>query len=384
MPAVRRQQSGSEGQQMSILKTWKIRRFRGRGGRSDGAGRSSGAWFVAAFAALTALLVSVSPQLSAADGNVVNIYSYRQEVLIRPLLDRLSEGTGIEVRLVSGKADVLLQRLKSEGRNSPADLLLTADAGRLHRALEAGVLQAVHSETLDSLIPAQYREPNGYWYALSLRARPIIYALDRVGAHEVSDYQGLADEKWRGRICVRSSNSIYNQSHIASLIAHHGVEAAQGWAKSVVANFARKPAGGDRDQIRAVASGECDIALANTYYLARLANSKNERDQAAAAAVAIAWPNQGGTGTHVNVSGAAVTASSRNLANAIKLIEFLAGDEAQEIYAESVFEYPIRESLAVAPLVASWGKFKADDLDLSLLGKYNAEAVRIADRVGWQ
>lgn len=362
----------------------KFKRFRGRGERSDGAGRPSGAWFAAAFAALAALLVCTSPPLSAADRNVVNIYSYRQEVLIRPLLDRFTEVTGIVVRLVSGKADVLLQRLKSEGRNSPADLLLTADAGRLHRALEAGVLQAVHSELLDGLIPPQYREPNGYWYALSLRARPIIYALDRVAAHELSDYQGLADEKWRGRICVRSSNSIYNQSHIASLIAHHGVEAAQGWAKSVVANFARKPAGGDRDQIRAVASGECDIALANTYYLARLANSKNERDQAAAAAVAIAWPNQDGTGTHVNVSGAAVTASAKNLANAMKLIEFLAGDEAQEIYAESVFEYPIRESLAVAPLVASWGKFKADDLDLSLLGKHNAEAVRIADRVGWQ
>jgi iron(III) transport system substrate-binding protein len=337
----------------------------------------------AGIAALIALLVSLSPALQAADQKFVNIYSYRQEVLIRPLLDRFTELSGIEVRLVSGKGDVLLERLKSEGRNSPADVLLTADAGRLHRALEADVLQPVHSEILETLIPAQYREPNGYWYALSLRARPIIYAVDRVGPQELNDYEGLTDEKWRGRICVRSSNSIYNQSHIASMIAHHGVAEAENWAEALVSNFARKPAGGDRDQIRAVASGECDIALANTYYLAQLASSENERDNAAAAAVAIVWPNQDGTGTHVNVSGAAVTASAKNLTNAVKLIEFLVGDEAQELYAKSVYEYPIRDGLSAAPLVASWGKFKADDLDLSLLGKYNAEAVRVADRVGW-
>jgi len=334
--------------------------------------------------AVVALLTSIGPPPQAAGENTVNIYSYRQEVLIRPLLDRFTEVTGIEVKLVSGKADVLLQRLKSEGRNSPADLLLSADAGRLHRALEADVLQPVHSELLDSLIPARYREPNGYWYALSLRARPMIYAKDRVDPTELKNYEDLADEKWRGRICVRSSNSIYNQSHIASMIAHHGIAAAEGWARSVVLNFARKPAGGDRDQIRAVASGECDIALANTYYLARLASSDNEKDRAAAAAVAIVWPNQDGLGTHVNVSGAAVTASAKNLANAVHLIEFLAGDEAQEIYAKSVFEYPIRDGLATARLVASWGEFKADGLNLSQLGKHNSEAVRIADRVGWQ
>ena len=352
--------------------------------RSLKAANVPGAWFSAAFAAVITLVICTGPAPRAADQNVVNIYSYRQEILVRPLLDRFTEVTGIEVRLVSGKADVLLQRLKSEGRNSPADVLLTADAGRLHRALEAGVLQPVHSERLDKLIPARYREPNGYWYALSIRARPIIYAIDRVDPNELKDYEGLSDEIWRGRICVRSSNSIYNQSHIASRIAHHGIAATEAWAKSLVANFARKPAGGDRDQIRAVASGECDVALANTYYLARLASSENERDRAAAAAVGIIWPDQDGAGTHINVSGAAVTASAKNLANAIKLIEFLAGDEAQEFYAGSVYEYPIRDSLTVAPLVASWGKFKADDLELALLGKYNAEAVRIADRVGWQ
>ncbi|MDA0231186.1 MAG: extracellular solute-binding protein [Proteobacteria bacterium] len=303
--------------------------------------------------------------------------------MIRPLLDRFTEATGIEVRLVSGKEDVLLERLKSEGQNSPADVLLTADAGRLYRALEADVLQSVHSDILDTLIPAQYREPNGYWYALSLRARPIIYAIGRVDPQELKDYEGLTNEKWRDRICVRSSSSIYNQSHIASMIAHHGIAAAESWAEALVSNFARKPGGGDRDQIRAVASGECDIALANTYYLAQLASSENAEDQAVAAAVAIIWPNQDGVGTHVNVSGAAVTASAKNLTNAVKLIEFLVGDEAQELYAKSVYEYPIRDGLAAAPLVASWGAFKADDLDLSLLGKYNAEAVRIADRVGW-
>jgi len=335
------------------------------------------------FLALAALFVLTALPVRAGDRNVVNIYSYRQEILVRPLLNRFTELTGIDVRLVSGKADVLLQRLKSEGRNSPADILLTADAGRLYRAQQAGVLQAVRSDVLDQLVPAQYREPSGYWYGVSLRARPIIYAIDRVKPDELADYEGLGDEKWRGRLCVRSSNSIYNQSHIAAFIAHHGVGAAERWAAGLVANFARKPAGGDRDQIRAVASGECDIALANTYYLARLASSNNAKDRAAAAAVAIVWPNQKGVGTHVNVSGAAVTASAKNRDNAIKLIEFLVSAEAQEIYARTVYEYPIRDGLAVAPLVAAWGKFKADDLDLSLLGKHNAEAVRIADRVGW-
>jgi len=339
------------------------------------------------FIAIATMLGSIiwgGAPAQAEDEESVVIYSYRQEILVRPLLDRFTEVTGIEVRLVSGKADVLLQRLKSEGRNSPADVLLTADAGRLHRALEAGLLQAVSSERLEQLIPPNYRDPNGFWFALSLRARPIIYAVDRVKPDELKDYAGLTDEKWRGRICVRSSNSIYNQSHIASQIAHHGAAAAERWAGALVANFARKPAGGDRDQIRAVASGECDVALANTYYLARLASSENEDDRAVAASVRIVWPDQDDIGTHVNVSGAAATASAKNLVNAVRLIEFLAGDEAQEFYAQSVYEYPVRTGVPLAPLVASWGDFKADGLDLSLLGKFNAEAVRIADRVGWQ
>ena len=341
-------------------------------------------FFLISIAVLAILSSPISLPVLAADGKVLNIYSYRQEILVRPLLDRFTELTGIEVRLVSGKADVLLQRLKSEGRNSPADILLTADAGRLFRAQEAGVLQAVHSGLLDRLVPIQYRDPDGFWYGLSLRARPIVYALDRVQSDELETYEDLSDKKWRGRLCVRSSNSIYNQSHIASFIAHHGVAKAEQWAAGVVANFARKPAGGDRDQIRAITSGECDIALVNTYYLARLASSDNDKDRAVAAAVAIVWPNQGGVGTHVNVSGAGVTSSAKNLDNAVKLIEFLASDEAQEIYVSSVYEYPIRDGISVAPLVAAWGTFKADDLDLSLLGKHNAEAVRIADRVAWQ
>ena len=368
---------------MNSLIVWSFRHLFCRDKQFEVGSMLSCPLIAAGIVALISLLVCIGTPVQAADQKFVNIYSYRQEVLIAPLLDKFTEVSGIQVRLVSGKADVLLERLKSEGRNSPADVLLTADAGRLHRALEHGVLQPVHSSILDTLIPAQYREPNGYWYALSLRARPIIYAVDRVDPQELNDYEGLTDKKWRGRICVRSSNSIYNQSHIASMIAHHGVAAAENWAEALVSNFARKPAGGDRDQIRAVASGECDIALANTYYLAQLASSENERDQAVAAAVAIIWPNQNGTGTHVNVSGAAVTANAKNLTNAVQLIEFLVGDEAQELYAKSVYEYPIRHGLSAAPLGASWGKFKADDLDLSLLGKYNAEAVRVADRVGW-
>ncbi|MFQ5984460.1 MAG: Fe(3+) ABC transporter substrate-binding protein [Alphaproteobacteria bacterium] len=319
-----------------------------------------------------------------AQAAAVNVYSARQEVLIRPLFDRFTAETGIEVNVVSGNADMLLQRLRREGANSPADVLLTVDAGRLVRAKEAGVLQPVESRLLDSSIPARYRDPQGTWYGLSVRARPIVYAKDRVKATELSTYEALADPTWKGRICVRSSNNIYNQSMLSAMIEHLGVERTEAWAKALVANFARTPQGGDRDQIRAVAAGECEIAIANTYYLARLTRSDNPKDRDVAARVAIFWPNQSGRGVHVNISGAAVTKSARNRENAIKLLEFLVSREAQRIYAEVVNEYPVKPGVPTSDVVASWGEFKADDLNLVVLGENNAEAVRIADRVGWK
>lgn len=334
--------------------------------------------FVAGACALTGF------QVATASAEEVNVYSYRKEVLIRPLLDRFTAKTGIDVNLVNGKADVLLERLKSEGMNSPADILLTADVGRLIRAEKAGVMQPVSSDELSKLIPAQYRDPNGNWFGLSLRSRVIFAAKGIVKEGEINTYEDLADPKWKGRICIRSSSNIYNQSLLGSLIAHNGAEKAQSWADAVVANMARKPQGGDRDQIKAVAAGQCDIAVGNTYYLGKMLAGKDEKQKAAAEKVYVIWPNQDGRGSHVNISGAGVTKSAKNKENAIKLIEFLASDEAQKVYTEEVFEYPVRDGIDVSATVASWGKFKADEIKLAEFAKHQAEAVRIFDKAGWR
>jgi len=336
---------------------------------------------LAAAIAAGVTLAAVVPNAQAA--GEVNIYSYRQEVLIRPLLARFSQATGIKVNVVFAKKG-MIARLKAEGANSPADIILTVDAGRLIRAKQAGVLQPITSKVLAAAVPAQYRDPEGYWFGVTVRGRPIIYAADRVKPSELSTYEGLANAKWKGRICIRSSGNIYNQSMLASMIAHNGVAKTERWAKGFVANFARKPKGGDRDQIRAVAAGVCDIAIANTYYLAGMTGAKRTTDRDAARKVRIFWPNQAGRGTHVNISGAAVTKSSKNRANAIKLLEFLVGDEAQRIYAQKVLEYPVKPGIAVAQVLEGWGKFKADRLKLAELAKHNADAVKVADRAGWR
>lgn len=322
--------------------------------------------------------------IQIASAEEVNVYSYRKEVLVRPLLDKFTEETGIEVNLVNGKADVLLERLKSEGMNSPADILLTADVGRLVRAQNAGVLQSVSSDTLNKLIPAKYRDPDGTWFGLSLRSRVIYTGKGRVKAGEIKTYEDLADPKWKGRICIRSSGNVYNQSLLGSLIVHDGAEKAAEWAKAVVSNMARKPQGGDRDQIKAVASGECDIAVGNTYYYGGMLADTKDSERVAASKVNLVWPNQEGRGAHVNISGAGVTKSAKHKENAIKLIEFLASDEAQHIYTDKVFEFPLRDGIQLSKIVASMGEFKADDLPLAEFAARQAEAVRIFDRAGWR
>lgn len=317
-------------------------------------------------------------------GGEVNIYSARKEDLIKPLLDDFSKQSGIAVNLVTGKEEALLQRLQSEGANTPADVLLTSDAGRLSAAQKAGVLQAVKSETLTAHIPASYRDPEGYWYGLSVRARPIIYAKDRVKPGDLSTYEALADPKWKGKVCMRSSDSVYNQSLVAGMIAHDGEAKTEAWAKGLVANFARPPKGGDRDQIKAIAAGECDVTLANTYYLGGMVDSQDEADKQAAAQVAVFWPDAKTTGVHVNVSGAGVTAHARNRDNAVKLLEFLAGDSAQRWYAETNNEYPVNPAIPPSATLKSWGEFKADTLNVAKLGELNAAAVRVMDRAGWK
>jgi iron(III) transport system substrate-binding protein len=334
---------------------------------------------LSAFCLLSAL--AMPPALASGE---VNIYSARKEDLIKPLLDDFSQQTGITVNLVTGKEEALLQRLQSEGANTPADVLLTVDAGRLATAREAGVLQAVQSGTLTARIPATYRDPEGYWYGLSVRARPILYARDRVKPEELSTYEKLADPQWKGRICVRSSDSVYNQSLVAGLISHHGEAKTEAWAKGLVANFARPPKGGDRDQIKAVAAGECDLTLANTYYLGGMVNSSDESERQAAAKVAVFWPNQQTTGVHVNVSGAGVTAHARNRDQAVQLLEFLASDAAQRWYADANNEYPVNPEIPPSATLAAWGEFKADTLNVAKLGELNAAAIRLMDRAGWK
>ena len=335
-------------------------------------------------AAITFTLCSTLLCPLALGASEVNIYSARQEALIKPLLDEFTAETGIAVNLVTGKGDALLTRLQSEGRNSPADVLLTTDAGRLYRAQEAGVLQAISSDYLERTIPEHLRSSDNYWYGLSVRARFIVYARGRVKESELSSYEDLAGDQWRHRVCIRSSSNIYNQSLVAGMIASEGEDKTATWLPGFVKNFARPPQGGDRDQIKAVAAGQCDVAVVNSYYLGAMVNSADGAEREAAAKVAVFWPNQDGRGTHINVSGAGVTASAPHLAEAQKLIEFLARDESQSWYAETNMEYPVRPEVEASALLKSWGEFKADQLDVTELGKLNARAVMAMDRARWK
>ncbi|WP_375164702.1 Fe(3+) ABC transporter substrate-binding protein [Temperatibacter marinus] len=314
----------------------------------------------------------------------VNIYSARKEQLIKPLLETFQKKTGIKVNLVSGSADALLKRLQQEGRNSPADILITTDAGRLHRAKEAGVTQTLVSKKVEMAIPAQYRDIDMQWVGLSLRARPIMYVKGKVNPSELSTYEDLANPKWKGKICIRSSSNIYNQSLVASILATNGMDKTVEWAEGMVSNFAKPPRGGDRDQIKAAAAGQCDIAVANTYYLAGMLRSSDATQVAAAQKVAVFWPNQMNRGTHVNVSGIAVTKASKNKDNAVKLIEFLSSKEAQIFYGDVNGEFSVRKDVEPSDLLKSWGSFKADSINLSKLGEGNRNAVIALDKAGWK
>lgn len=331
---------------------------------------------------LALLIASLSAPVLA-EGEV-NVYSARKEALIKPLLDKFTEATQIKVNLVTGKAGALQKKLELEGDNTPADLLITTDAGNLHRAKQASLLQTVESEVLNKDIPENLRDTDKQWYGMTYRARPIFYVKDKVKPEELSTYEALADEQWKGRVCIRSSSNVYNQSLVASMIAADGMEKTQQWTDGFVKNFARPPKGGDRDQIKAAAAGQCDIAIANSYYFAAMVNGKDEEQKAAAAKMSIFWPNQDDRGTHINVSGAAVTKAAKNKDNAIKLMEFMTSDESQTWYAEANGEYPVKAGIAASELLQSWGEFKADALNLSELGNNNADAVKVMDKAGWK
>ncbi|GHA04054.1 iron deficiency-induced protein A [Arenicella chitinivorans] len=329
--------------------------------------------------ALAGLLVSCSSPTPE-----VNLYSARKEALIKPLLDAFTQETGIKVNIISASADALLERIKSEGINSPADVLLTTDAGRLHRAKQASLFAPIDSAILHNNIPANYRDGDNTWFGLSLRARPIMVTA-KAPESTLTSYEDLVAPELAGQICIRSSGNIYNQSLVASMLAHASASDVEAWAKGLVANMAREPQGGDRDQIRAAAAGQCSVVVANTYYLANmLADSATDDDRTAGEAISVIWPNQQDRGTHVNVSGAGLIKSAPNSDNGIKLIEYLSSDKAQHLYANVNFEYPVKPGVDIHPILAKWGKFKADALPLEKLGENNAEAVKLMDRAGWK
>ena len=333
------------------------------------------------FIPLLVLLILAAPAVPAQE---VNVYSGRKEALIKPLFDEYTNETGIRVNLVTGEADALIKRLELEGEKSPADLLLTVDAGRLYRAKEQGLLQAITSAQLNEAVPENYRDPEGYWYGLSVRARVIVYSRANIEPAQLSTYEALADPVWKKQLCVRSSSNIYNQSLVASMLAHHGEEDTEKWIRGLVGNFARDPKGGDRDQVKAVAAGQCNLALVNTYYLAGMLSSGIDNETATANKVSLFWPNQDGRGAHVNVSGAGVTRSARNKTAAVQLLEYLVNVPAQEWYGKTNREFPVRDGVAGDSILQSWGEFKADNLNLAILGEKNQAAVRAMDRAGWK
>ena len=322
--------------------------------------------------------------IAFAEASEVNVYAARKEALIKPLFERFTEKTGVKVNLLTGKADALIKRLELEGDQSVADMLLTVDAGRLYRAKEKGLLQAITSERLDQAIAKNYRDPEGYWYGISLRARVIVYSRANIKPAMLSTYEDLADPRWEKQICVRSSANIYNQSLVSAMIAHHGEAKTGRWVSALVNNFARAPKGGDRDQIKAVSVGQCNLALVNTYYLAGMLASNIKSEAAAASKVALFWPNNNQRGVHVNISGAGISRVAKNRAAAIALLEYLVSEPAQRWYAEINHEFPVLANVPGSDTLQSWGVLKADDLSLEMLGKHNQTAVKIMDKAGWK
>jgi iron(III) transport system substrate-binding protein len=315
---------------------------------------------------------------------VVNVYNSRHYGTDQQLWDGFADATGIEVNVVDGKHEELIQRMQSEGANSPADVFVTVDAGRLAQAMDLGLLQPVRSAALERSVPANLRDPEGLWYGLAMRARVLVYAPDRVDRASLSTYEALAEPRFKDKILVRSSTNVYNLSLVGSILAADGPEATEQWCEGLVANMARPPEGGDVDQLKAVAAGVGNVAISNTYYLARLKASAKPADKEIADKLAVFFPNQGDRGTHVNVSGAGVLKTAPHHDNAVKLIEYMSSPEAQRYFADVSLEYPANSEVKPHPVLAEWGEFKHDQLNPALYAKNSAEAAMITDRCGWK
>ena len=333
-------------------------------------------------AAISTLIAVYGAQ---AQDKVINLYSARHYSTDEALYNNFTRTTGIKVNRLEGGEDQLLQRIKSEGANSPADVFLTVDAGRLWLADQEGGFAPIQSKVLNERIPAAYRLASNTWYGLSTRARVMVVDKLKVKAGDITTYEDLADAKWKGQICTRSGSHVYMLSLLSSIIEHDGAEKAEAWAKGVVANLARQPKGGDTDQIKAVAAGECAIALSNTYYIARMIKSDKPEDRAAMERVRVVWPNSNGRGVHMNVSGGGVLKYAPNKENAIKFMEYLVSDEAQGYFANGNNEWPIVSGLKVKnAALDAMGTFKADAVNMIALGKNQRQAQEIVNRVGWK
>jgi iron(III) transport system substrate-binding protein len=333
--------------------------------------------------AATALLSTVA-MVGCAGAQEVNIYNARHYGTDQQLWDAFTKETGIAVNVVEANHDELIQRLVAEGENSPADIFITVDAGRLALAAEKDLFASVKTPILEADVPAHLRHPDGLWYGLAMRARVLVYDKERLNPAELSTYEALADPKFAGKIVVRSSTSVYNLSLMGSIIAADGAEKAEAWATGLVANFARPPEGGDTDQLKAVAAGVGDIAISNTYYLARLLASEKPEERAIGEKLGVFFPNQGDRGTHVNISGAGVLKYAPNKDNAIKLLEFLVSPEAQRYFADISFEYPVNPEVKPHPVLAAFGDFKQDTLNAATFAANSLEASKIMDRAGWK
>jgi iron(III) transport system substrate-binding protein len=332
-----------------------------------------------------ALMVAAHSAAFAADEPVLNLYSARHYQTDEALYDNFTKATGIRINRIEASDEQLLERLKTEAANSPADVLLIVDAARLWQAQQLGLFQPIRSGVLDDRIPAKFRDPAGNWFGFSYRARVFVYNKSMVNPADVASYEALADPRNKGRICTRSGSHPYNLSLIGAQIAHLGEARAQAWANGVVANMARAPKGGDTDQIKAVAAGECGVALSNTYYYARLMRSSQPADRDVVARTAVVFPDQGGNGTHVNISGAGVMKNAPHRENAVLFLEYLAGNDAQRYFADGNNEWPIVASVSVTnPALDAFGKFKIDPLPIATLGMNTPEAQRLADRAGWK
>ena len=335
---------------------------------------------------ISTILVLSSCVETTKESDEINLYSQRHYKVDEKQYETFEKETGIKVNVVKANADELIERLKNEGKNSPADLFITVDAGKLQKAKDLDLLQKISSPIINQNVDIDLKDVNGYWIPITYRARIIVYSKERVNVGELSTYANLTDKKWENKVLVRSSSNAYNQALLSSIVANRGEEAATNWASELVKNFARDPKGNDRDQVKAITAGQGDLAIVNSYYIGLLLSSENDEEIKAGNSVGVFFPNQGEeeSGSHINVSGIGLAKNAPNKENAIKLMEFLTSESAQKTYTNTSYEYPANPNVEPNEIVKKWGSFKKDILDLNQLGVFRNKAIEIFDKSGWK